>query len=80
MNAYFKLMNASRKSGVASFTYNGNTYVQAKTKSGMVIYKKAGSKSSKKSRKTSRRTKRKTSKRKTSKRKSRKKRKSRSRK
>jgi len=75
MNAYFKLMNASRKSGVASFTYNGNTYVQAKTKSGMVIYKKAGSKSSKKSRKTSRRTKRKTSKRK-----SRKKRKSRSRK
>tara|TARA_R110002074_G_scaffold308142_1_gene479022 strand:- start:325 stop:531 length:207 start_codon:yes stop_codon:yes gene_type:complete len=68
-------MNASRKSGVASFTYNGNTYVQAKTKSGMVIYKKAGSKSSKKSRKTSRRTKRKTSKRK-----SRKKRKSRSRK
>ena len=75
MNAYFKLMNASRKSGVASFTYNGNTYVQAKTKSGMVIYKKAGSKSSKKSRKTSRRTKRKTPKRK-----SRKKRKSRSRK
>lgn len=78
MNAYFKLMNASRKSGVASFTYNGNTYVQAKTKSGMVIYKKAGSKSSKKSRKTSRRTKRKTSKRKS--RKSRKKKKSRSRK
>ena len=71
MNAYFKLMNAKRKSGAASFTYNGGTYVQAKTKSGMIIYKKAGSKSStKKTRRTSRRTKRK----------SRKKRKSRSRK
>ena len=71
MNAYFKLMNAKRKSGAASFTYNGGTCVQAKTKSGMIIYKKAGSKSStKKTRRTSRRTKRK----------SRKKRKSRSRK
>ena len=79
MNAYFKLMNAKRKSGAASFTYNGSTYVQAKTKSGMIIYKKAGSKSStKKTRRTSRKTSRRTSRR--TKRKSRKKRKSRSRK
>jgi len=41
MNAYFTLMNAARKGNKQSFSYNGKTYKQAKTKSGMTIYKKS---------------------------------------
>ena len=44
-NAYFTKVNKARKSDAKSFEYNGETYVQGKTKTGMVIYKKkAGSK------------------------------------
>ncbi len=44
-NAYFTKVNKARKSGAKSFEYNGETYVQGKTKTGMIIYKKkAGSK------------------------------------
>ena len=39
-NAYMTKLNKARKSGAASFTYNGNTYVASKTKTGMTIYKK----------------------------------------
>ena len=45
VNAYFTKVNKARKSDAKSFEYNGETYVQGKTKTGMVIYKKkAGSK------------------------------------
>ena len=40
MNAYFTKMLAAKKSGAASFTHNGNTYIKKKTKTGMLIYKK----------------------------------------
>jgi len=40
MNEYFTKMTAAKKSGAASFEYKGNTYVQKKTKTGMIIYKK----------------------------------------
>jgi hypothetical protein len=39
-NAYMTKLNKARKSGAASFTHNGNTYVKSKTKTGMIIYKK----------------------------------------
>jgi len=39
-NAYMTKLGAARKSGAESFTYNGNTYVKSKTKTGLVIYKK----------------------------------------
>jgi len=39
MNAYMKALQKARKSGAASFKYNGKTYVKKKTKTGMVIYK-----------------------------------------
>lgn len=38
-NTYFDKMNKARKEGVKSFTHNDKTYVSAKTKTGMVIYK-----------------------------------------
>ena len=41
MNAYMKAKEKARKSGAETFTYNGTTYKQAKTKTGMVIFKKA---------------------------------------
>ena len=41
MNAYMKAKEKARKSGAQTFTYNGTTYKQATTKTGMVIYKKA---------------------------------------
>ena len=41
MNAYMKAKEKARKSGAETFTYNGTTYKQATTKTGMVIYKKA---------------------------------------
>ena len=41
MNAYFTLMNAARKGNKKMFLYKGKTYKQAKTKNGMVIYKKS---------------------------------------
>ena len=41
MNAYMKAKEKARKSGAETFTYNGTTYKQAMTKTGMVIYKKA---------------------------------------
>ncbi|MHA2036551.1 MAG: hypothetical protein ACW98X_08970 [Promethearchaeota archaeon] len=45
VNAYLTKVNKARKSDAKSFEYNGETYVQGKTKTGMVIYKKkAGSK------------------------------------
>ena len=31
-NAYMTKLNKARKSGAASFTHNGNTYVKSKTK------------------------------------------------
>ena len=41
MNAYMMAKEKARKSGSETFTYNGTTYKQATTKTGMVIYKKA---------------------------------------
>ena len=41
MNTYFTLMNAARRANKKSFLYKGKTYKQAKTKSGMTIYKKS---------------------------------------
>ncbi len=41
MNAFMKAKEKARKSGAETFSYNGTTYKQAKTKTGMVIYKKA---------------------------------------
>lgn len=40
MNAYMTAVNKARKSDAKSFSYKGATYVQSKTKTGMVIYKK----------------------------------------
>jgi hypothetical protein len=40
MNDYFKKMNQARKSGAKSFEYKGSTYIQKKTKTGMIVYKK----------------------------------------
>tara|TARA_Y100000389_G_scaffold113651_1_gene110761 strand:- start:4117 stop:4254 length:138 start_codon:yes stop_codon:yes gene_type:complete len=40
MNAYMVAKEKARKSGKSSFTYNGNTYVGKKTKTGMMVYKK----------------------------------------
>ena len=42
MNAFFQQMHAARKAGKPSFSYKGNTYKRSKSKSGMVVYKKAG--------------------------------------
>jgi hypothetical protein len=39
MNAYMTQLQKARKSGAKSFVYNGKTYVSAKTKTGMMIYK-----------------------------------------
>tara|TARA_B100001059_G_C17673025_1_gene495571 strand:+ start:305 stop:433 length:129 start_codon:yes stop_codon:yes gene_type:complete len=39
-NAFMTKKNKAVKSGASSFTYNGNTYVRSKTKTGMVIFKK----------------------------------------
>lgn len=46
MNAYFKKMNAARKAGKKSFTYNGNLYVAAKIrlpnmKRDTIVYRRA---------------------------------------
>ena len=41
MNAFMKAKEKARKSGSETFSYNGTTYKQATTKTGMVIYKKA---------------------------------------
>ena len=41
MNAYMMAKEKARRSGAETFTYNGTTYKQATTKTGMVIYKKA---------------------------------------
>lgn len=38
-NEYFTKMNKARKEGAKSFTHNGKTYVQFKTKTGMMVYK-----------------------------------------
>ena len=40
MNEYFKKMNAARKRGAKSFSYNGSTYVGKKSKTGLMVYKK----------------------------------------
>jgi|TARA_R100000231_G_C5186816_1_gene122999 hypothetical protein len=40
MNDYMKMVNEARKANKKSFVYKGTTYVQAKTKTGMTIYKK----------------------------------------
>jgi len=40
MNEYFTKMLAARKANAPSFTYNGNTYVAKKAKTGMIMYKK----------------------------------------
>jgi hypothetical protein len=39
LNPYMAKLMEARKSNAKSFAYNGKTYVQAKTKSGMIIYK-----------------------------------------
>jgi len=38
-NEYFTKMLKAKKEGAKSFTYNGKTYVQSKTKTGMMVYK-----------------------------------------
>jgi len=40
MNEYLKAVNEARKGDKKSFVYKGTTYIQGKTKTGMVIYKK----------------------------------------
>ena len=40
-NEYFTKMLKAKKEGAKSFTYNGNTYVQVKSKTGLIVYKKA---------------------------------------
>tara|TARA_Y100001938_G_scaffold150509_1_gene241767 strand:+ start:620 stop:745 length:126 start_codon:yes stop_codon:yes gene_type:complete len=40
MNEYMKMVNEARKANKKSFVYKGTTYVQSKTKTGMIIYKK----------------------------------------
>ena len=39
LNAYFKKMLHAKKNNIEQFEYNGKTYKQAVTKTGMVIYK-----------------------------------------
>jgi len=39
MNEYMTKVQAARKSGAKSFEYKGKTYVQSKTKTGLVVYK-----------------------------------------
>lgn len=41
MNAYMQAVQKARKSGAKSFEYNGKKYVRGKTKTGMVIFRKA---------------------------------------
>ena len=41
MNKYMIEKEKARKAGKETFVYNGTTYKKAKTKTGMVIYKKA---------------------------------------
>lgn len=41
MNDFMKAKEKARKANKASFTYNGKTYKRAKTKTGMVIYKRS---------------------------------------
>jgi len=38
MNAYMQALNKARKSNAESFVYNGKTYYQKFTKTGMAIY------------------------------------------
>ena len=38
MNAYMKALNKARKADAESFEYNGKTYYQKTTKTGMKIY------------------------------------------
>ena len=40
-NEYFTKMLKAKKEGAKSFTYNGNTYVQVKSKNGLIVYKKS---------------------------------------
>ena len=40
MNAYMTALQKARKSKAPSFEYNGKTYKQGKTKTGLIIYKK----------------------------------------
>ena len=40
LNAYFKQMLAAKKAGLASFKYNGSTYVGKKHEKLGMIYKK----------------------------------------
>ena len=39
LNPYMLKLQEARKKNLPSFEYNGKIYVQAKTKTGMVIYK-----------------------------------------
>lgn len=39
LNPYFKLMLQAKKNNQKEFNYNGKTYKQKKTKTGMLIYK-----------------------------------------
>lgn len=41
MNEYLSLVNKARKSGAKSFNYKGATYKASKTKTGLIVYKKA---------------------------------------
>lgn len=41
MNSFMKAKEKARKANKASFTYKGKTYKRAKTKTGMVIYKRS---------------------------------------
>ena len=44
LNAYMVAKEKARKGNKKSFSYKGVTYTQAKTKTGMVIYKRKGKK------------------------------------
>lgn len=39
INGYFKEMLEAKKKKLASFEYNGKTYVASKTKTGIIVYK-----------------------------------------
>ena len=39
-NQYLTQMHAARRAGKASFSYKGTTYYRAKSKTGLVVYKK----------------------------------------
>ena len=41
LNAFFKSMLDAKKKNLSEFKYNGNTYKQSTTKTGLKIYKKA---------------------------------------